>query len=138
MQWTALRPADEQVRRTDDVAIVSVIRMFQPGKPVIRRVVITDASRVAPLVGAFNGLKVEPPGVAMNCFLLTNKAVAYRVAFTTSPAARADVVATLAPCSPVVVTVHGHRRARPQLLRRCTRTRRHGCVPSERPTSSFD
>ena len=45
--WTETRPADEYVPADDAVVIVSVIRVFQPGKPVARRVVVTDPAKVA-------------------------------------------------------------------------------------------
>jgi hypothetical protein len=110
VQWTEPRPADEFVRAADDVVVVSVIRAFQPGKPVARRVVVTDPAKVADIAHAFDALPVAPPGWVSGCYMLTSKTVSYRIAFATSSTARPDLVASAAPCSPLIVTVGGHPR----------------------------
>lgn len=106
-QWTPPRPLTERVGIADDVVIVSVIHFFQPGKPVVRRVVVTDRAQVAPIIRAFNGLRVAPIGEVFHCYLLRGNAVSYRIAFATSANATPVVVATVAPCSTVGVTVGG-------------------------------
>jgi hypothetical protein len=108
--WTEPRLADEYVPADDDVVIVSVIRAFQPGKPVVRRVVVTDRAKVAQIAHAFDALAVSPPGWVSGCYMLTSNTVAYRIAFATSSNASPDLVATAAACSPLAVTVHGRPR----------------------------
>jgi hypothetical protein len=110
-QWTPPRPARERIGAADDVVIVSVVHFFQPGKPVVRRVVVTDRARVAAIVRAFNDLRVAPVGEVFHCYLLRNTAVSYRIAFATSARATPDVVATIAPCANVAITVDGRSRA---------------------------
>jgi len=112
-QWTEPRPADEYVPVADRVVIVSVIRAFQPGKPVVRRVVVTDHEEVAQMAHAFDLLRVSPSPWVSNCYALTSNAVSYRIAFAPSTTAAPDVVATAAACSPLEVTVGG--RPRPAL-----------------------
>ena len=73
----------------------------------MRRVVVADAERVVGFVRAFDDLPIAPPGTVANCFLLTDKSVAYRVAFAESSSAKPDVVATISACSPIKVTVNG-------------------------------
>lgn len=113
VQWTEPRPADEHVPADDAVVIVSVIRAFQPGKPVVRRVVVTDPAKVADIARAFDAVPVAPPGWVSGCYELTSNTVSYRIEFATSPTATPDLVASAAPCSPLAVTVHG--RPRPAL-----------------------
>ena len=48
---------------------------------------------------------VAPVGSLSNCFALTAKTVDYRVSFAASATAPPDVVATIAPCNAVTVTV---------------------------------
>ena len=107
VQWTPPRPADEYVPAADGVVTVSVIRAFQPGKPVVRRVVVTDPANVAQIEHGFDALRVAPTGMVSSCYALTNKAVSYRIAFAASSTATPDLVATAAACSPLVVTVDG-------------------------------
>jgi hypothetical protein len=111
VQWTAPKPTEERVPGRDRVAIVSVFRTFEPGRPVVRRVVVTDATRVAELTRGFDQLRVAAPGRITNCVMLTNKTVAYRIAFATTPNATPDLVVTDAICSPISVTVNGRRSA---------------------------
>jgi hypothetical protein len=111
VQWTAPKPSDERVPNADRVAIINVFRPFELGKPVVRRVVVTDAARVAELARGFDRLHVAPPGQIVHCTLLTNRTVAYRVAFTTAENAAPDLVVTDAICSPIAVTVNGSRSA---------------------------
>ena len=91
------------------MVVISVVRVFQPGKPVVRRVVVTDAATVARIVRTFDALTVAPPGLVFHCYMLTNKAVAYRIAFAATATARPDIVATAAACSTTPVTAGGHR-----------------------------
>jgi len=111
--WTERRAGDEYVPAADRVVIVSVIRAFQPGKPVVRRVVVTDHAKVAQIERAFDALRVSPSPWVSGCYMLTSNAVSYRIAFASSPTAAPDVVATAAACSPLNVTVGG--RPRPAL-----------------------
>jgi hypothetical protein len=110
-QWTAPKPGTEQVPDGDRVAVISVFRPFEPGKPVVRRVVVTDAARVAALTRDFDQLRVAPPGQVVHCTLLTNRTVAYRVAFATAEHSAPDLIVTDAICSPIAVTVSGSRSA---------------------------
>jgi len=111
VQWTALRTADEHVPAADHVVIVSVFQEFQPGEPVLRRVVVSDPAKVAEITRAFDGLPVTPPGPVANCVALRSHTTAYRIAFATSPTAPPDLVATDAICNPIRVTVGGHPSA---------------------------
>ena len=111
VQFTAVRPADERVPARDHAVVVSVFRVIQRGKPVVRRVVVTDPARVAGLAGAFARLHVAPEGTVAHCLMLTANAVGYRVAFAASASAQPDVVATIRACSPIAVTVGGHKSA---------------------------
>jgi hypothetical protein len=110
-QWTAPKPRDERVPDDDRVATISVFRPFEPGKPVVRRAVVTDAAPVATLMRGFDQLRVAPPGQVVNCVMLTEKTVAYRVAFATGEDAAPDLVVTDAICSPIAVTVNGRPSA---------------------------
>jgi hypothetical protein len=107
-QWTVLRPAGEIVGARDPVVVITEVPYPhpQPGSPQ-KRVVVGGAQRAA-IVLAFNRQKVSPTGdAAGGCFALGMNTVSYRVAFAASPTARPDVVATIAPCTPVEVTVGG-------------------------------
>lgn len=108
VQFTAVRPADEQVPARDHAVIVSVFRAYENGHAVVRRVVVTDPARVARLTSAFARLHVAPKGTIGHCFMLTPKAVGFRVAFAASASTRPDIVATIRACSPIAVTVGGH------------------------------
>ncbi len=113
--WTAPRPRDEFVSTRDDTIILSTIHAFEPGKPVGKHVVVTDAHLVDPIVKAFNRVRVEPPTGSLGfreCGFQGVHDIVYRIAFATSPAATPDVVATL-QCYAVSVTVNG--RAAPPL-----------------------
>ena len=105
VEWTPLRPANEHVGSGDVVVTIDVLRAFAPGKPVVRQVVVADRASVATIVNAFNALAVAPVGSWSSCFALTAKTVDYRVSFAASATATPDVVATIAPCSAVIVTV---------------------------------
>ena len=63
--WTEPRPADEYVPAADSVVIVSVIRVFQPGKPVVRRVVVTDPAAVAQIARAFGDAAASHPPLGL-------------------------------------------------------------------------
>jgi hypothetical protein len=106
--WTAPRPADEFVSPRDNVMIVSTVHAYEPGMPVGRRVVVSNPTRVRPIVRAFNQLRLTPPDgpFGHECGLIRNNAVVYRVAFATAPTARPDIVASL-QCYRVGVTVNG-------------------------------
>ena len=108
VQWTAVRPATELVGNRDPVIVVTVLRPYVSGKPVVRRVVVrgTNATAVA---RAFDALRVAPPGVVYHCPMLNARTVAYRMAFGSTPSARPDLVATLPACGSVLVTVAGRR-----------------------------
>jgi hypothetical protein len=109
--WTAPRPADERVSGRDRVAIVTTIHVYEPGKPIGKRVVATTARLVQPIVDTFNRLAVEPPPGKFGlggCGFIGNDAVEYRVAFASSPTASPDVVATIPPCGAIGVSVDGH------------------------------
>ncbi len=107
-QWTQVRPADEHVGDRDDVVVVSLFPL-QGGGPAVQRVVVTGAKEAA-IALAFNAQKVSPTGdAAGGCFALGVNAVTYRVAFAVSATATPDIVATIAPCTPVTVTVGGRR-----------------------------
>ena len=116
VQWTEPRPADEFVPAHDHAVVISVIRVFQPGKPIARRVVVTDPAKVSAIAQTFDVLSVAPPGLVFNCYMLSSSAVSYRIAFATSSTAKPDLVATAAPCSVTVVTVDGQREAGAQRL----------------------
>jgi len=106
--WTRPRPADEFVPATDRVVIVSVIHEFQPGKPLGKRVVLTDARVVQPIVRAFNRLRVAaPPTIVHGCPPMGPRTVSYRIAFAASPTSAPDIVASIGKCSDVGVSVHG-------------------------------
>jgi hypothetical protein len=107
-QWTAVRRADEHVGGRDRVVVVSELP-WSHDAPVGRRVVVTGPKRSA-IVLAFNTQKISPTGdAAGGCFALGVNTVSYRVAFAASATASPDVVATIAPCTPVKVTVGGRR-----------------------------
>jgi hypothetical protein len=113
--WTAPRPADELVSPRDHVMILSTIHAYEPGKPVGKHIVVTDARLVDPIVKAFNSARVEAPTGPLGtheCGFVGSNAIVYRIAFTASPTATPDVVATL-QCYAVSVTVNG--RAAPPL-----------------------
>ena len=77
--------------------------------PAGRRVVVAGPKRSA-IVLAFDAQKVSATGdAAGGCFALGVNTVSYRVAFAASATATPDVVATIAPCTPVKVTVGGRR-----------------------------
>jgi hypothetical protein len=76
--------------------------------PAGRRVVATGARRSA-IVDVFNVQDVSATVGAHGCFALGMNTVSYRVAFAPSAAATPDIVATIAPCTPVNVTVNGRR-----------------------------
>jgi len=108
--WTAPRPADEFVSRHDHVMILSTIHAYEPGKPVGKHVVVTDANLVQPIVSAFNRAPVEAPtghfGGGRECGNIGLHDVVYRIAFAASTTATPDVVAAL-QCYLVAVTVNG-------------------------------
>jgi hypothetical protein len=113
--WTAPRPADEFVRPRDRVMILSTIHAYEPGRPVGKHVVVTDARLVNPIVEAFNNARVEAPAGPLGtheCGFIGLNAIVYRIAFAASPTAMPDIVATL-HCYTVSVTVNG--RAAPLL-----------------------
>lgn len=105
-QWTQLRPPGEHVGARDGVVVVSLIR-YSHSAEVVRRVVVAGAKRSA-IVSAFNALAVSPPLTPGGCFALGKNSVSYRVAFARSASAVPDVVATIAPCSPIAVRLGGH------------------------------
>jgi hypothetical protein len=112
VQWTLPRPSDEQIPADDRVVIVRVVPALHPEERVLQQVVVSDAGRVGLVVHAFDHMGVEPTGVVNHgCTALSDEAVAYRILFATSPKASADVTATIAPCSPVEVTVKGQPTA---------------------------
>jgi hypothetical protein len=110
VQWTQIRPADEYVPSDVHVVIISVVRAFQPGTPVARRVVVTEPATVAQIARTFDALSVAPPREVFNCYMLGPDTVTYRIAFAASPTAKPDLVATAAPCSTTAVTVGGHAK----------------------------
>jgi hypothetical protein len=111
VQWTPLRPANELVPAADHVVIVSVVQIYQPAKPVVGRVVVSDPVKVAQITRRFDGLRVAPPGQVFHCVAVRTNAVAYRIAFATTAAATPDLIATDAICSSIEVTAGGHRSA---------------------------
>jgi hypothetical protein len=106
-QWTVLRPGDERVGDRHAVVVVSELP-WSHDAPAGRRVVATGARRSA-IVRAFNMQNVSATVGGDSCFALGVNTVSYRVAFAPSAAAMPDVVATIAPCTPVGVTVNGRR-----------------------------
>jgi hypothetical protein len=105
--WTAPRPANEFVPASDHVVTVSVVREYaQRGSRVIKRVVASDPKLVEPIVRAFDALRVSPDSVH-SCPPITTRTVSYHVAFSPSPKAPPDVVATIGKCGGVGVTVAG-------------------------------
>ena len=113
--WTAPRPADEFVSPRDRVMILSTIHVFEPGEPIGKHLVVTDAHLVDPIVTAFNSVPVEAPIGTLGgpeCGPEGVHEVVYRIAFATAPTATPDVVATL-QCYEVSVTVNS--RAAPLL-----------------------
>ncbi|MGO9877521.1 MAG: hypothetical protein ACLPVY_27425 [Acidimicrobiia bacterium] len=110
--WTAPRPADEFVSRRDRVMILSTIHIFEPGEPIGKHLVVTDAHLVGPIVTAFNSARVQAPLDGRECGPEGVREFAYRIAFATSSQATPDVVAT-PQCYEVSVTVN--RRAAPFL-----------------------
>ena len=109
-QWAVLRPAAEIVGARDRVVVISEILYPHPlTGHAPRRVVVTGAKEAA-IVRAFDAQNVSPTGdAAGGCFALGANAVSYRVAFAASVNARPDVVALIAPCTPVTVTVGGRK-----------------------------
>jgi len=105
-QWTVLRPRDERVGDRDAAVVVSELP-WSHDAPAGRRVVATGTRRSA-IVRAFNMQKVSAT-VGGGCFALGANTVSYHVAFATSAGAAPDIVATIAPCAPVGVTVNGRR-----------------------------
>lgn len=106
-QWTAFRPGDELVGDRDAVVVVSELP-WSHDAPAGRRVVATGARR-STIVRSFNMQKVSATVGGGGCFALGPDTVSYRVAFALSAAATPDIVATIAPCTPVGVTVNGRR-----------------------------
>ena len=107
--WTAPRPANELVGARDRVVIVSVIHTYEPGAPVVKRVVTSDPKLVQPIVRSFNSLRVAPPYATHGCPMIGTRTVSYRVEFATAATAAPDVVATIGKCGGPDVTVRGHR-----------------------------
>jgi hypothetical protein len=105
--WTAPRPADEFVPQRDRVVTVTVVHAYQPRKRVSKVVVATDPKLVAPIVRAFNALRVSPPDTVHGCPPMGPRSVVYRVAFATEAHATPDLVASIGGCGGVDVTVAG-------------------------------
>jgi hypothetical protein len=113
--WTTPRPADEFVRTTDRTVTVSVVHISpaHPSTGPIGKHVTTSAQNlVQPLITTFNHLHVPAPsgpnpGGPPGC-----GTVVYRVAFSSSPTAIPDVVATVAGCGGLNVSVNGHADTR--------------------------
>lgn len=105
--WTAPRPASEFVAASDRVVTVTGFHPYRPGSPSGRHVTTSDPKLVAPIVRAFNQLRLEPPDDIHGCPAIGSRSVGYRVAFARSTGAAPDVVATIVPCGGIGVKVHG-------------------------------
>ena len=95
--------------------VLSTIHAYEPGQPIGKHRILTDAHLVDPIVRAFNAARVEAPTGPLGfreCGFQGPHDIVYRIAFATSPATPPDVVATL-QCYEVSVAVNG--RAAPVL-----------------------
>jgi len=104
--WTVPRPAEEYVLPQDHVMIASTDHPYEPGKPVGRRVVVTDTKVIRPIAQAFDRLRLAPAGGRGECGFISNHAVVYRIAFAPSVGARPRLTANLS-CYKVAVNVNG-------------------------------
>jgi hypothetical protein len=108
--WIKPRPTDEFVSTTDRTVTVSVVHISPASPsngPIGKRVTTSDRKLVQPIVQTFNQLHVPRPqtpnpGGPHGCV-----SVLYRVAFSSSPTATPDVVATVGRCGGVDVIVNG-------------------------------
>jgi hypothetical protein len=109
--WTEPRADEEFVTGADRVMIVSTVHAYERVPRLGRRVVVTDAAVIQPIVRAFNQARlVAAPGrfgSGFECGLIGLHDVVYRVAFAESAAATPNIVATLA-CARMRVSVNGH------------------------------
>ena len=110
VQWTKPRPADEFVPATDRTVTVSVVHISPASPssgPIGKRVTTADPTLVQPLIRTFNQLHVTPPPSPSPGGCPGPGKVEYRVAFSSSPTATPDAVATIGRCGGVDVTVNG-------------------------------
>jgi hypothetical protein len=107
-----VRPADEFVPAGDRTVTVTVVHISPTSPstgPAGKRVTTSDPKQVRSIVRIFNGLNVFPPAALNPGGCPGPGKVVYRVAFSSSPTAAPDVVATVGRCGGVDVTVHGRR-----------------------------
>jgi hypothetical protein len=110
--WTKPRPADEFVPATDRTVTVSVVHISPANPstgPIGKHVTTSDQKLVQPLITTFNHLHVPAPSGPLPGGPPGCGTVVYRVAFSSSPTATPDIVATVAGCGAVNVTVNGRR-----------------------------
>ena len=86
--------------------IVSTDHSYESGKPIGKRVVVTDAKVIQPIAQAFDRLRLAPFGGHNECGFIGIHAVVYHIAFAPSVSARPRLTASLS-CNEITVIVNG-------------------------------